>query len=122
MSSGDAPRCDVRARARRCCAAQLARARFESVVHAPTRLRPHPAPRHAPRSLLGGGKSVDALWPQLVAGRACSDAAGGDQLLSEEERLAQREFDWAGAQARESCALGSRQLAAALGSQQPVGL
>jgi hypothetical protein len=46
--------------------------------------------RPPPPRLLGKGKSVTDVWPLMASSRTSSDAGSFDQLLSEEERLAQR--------------------------------
>lgn len=46
------------------------------------------------RRLLGGGRSIAQVWPLISAaagGRGGDDVGSGDQMLSEEERLAKRE-------------------------------
>jgi hypothetical protein len=53
------------------------------------------------RRLLGNGKSVTDVWSLMASSRASSDASGScDQLLSEEERLAQRALRRAARSAR----------------------
>lgn len=66
-----------------------ARSRAAPRCAAPDRPPTDPRPFLPQNRILGGGKTVDSVWQQLVASRAC-DLSALDQLSAEEQQ-AQRE-------------------------------